>query len=212
MGQRERVANTGMTKKEVQKRVLRNGRPLALSKFEWDNAGREFSSKETGLTVDFSKVDGCKIKTSGFCTIIAGEGCKLNTDSFCAFTTNSHCVFTTGGRCTFLTGIHCTFNACFGSAFVTSEGCTWIVDGKCYPFSPLLIQGSTWAVNVYRPGYLRIGCEDHTFREWSERAEDIALGNLVTPDVLKEYLGLIKVARAWAREKGWLTPKMSLRR
>jgi len=64
-----------------------------------------------------------------------------------------------------------------------------------------------WPVNVYRPGYLKIGCKEHTFKEWGRYAGDIAKKEGVSPEVLEEYRGLIRVARAWAKEKGWLLPK-----
>ena len=40
-----------MNKKEVQKRVLQEGKPLALSKFKWDEKTKTFSSmgREKGM-------------------------------------------------------------------------------------------------------------------------------------------------------------------
>ena len=42
-----------MYKKEVQQRVLQNGKPLDLNKFEWDEKTNTFSSEESGLVLDF---------------------------------------------------------------------------------------------------------------------------------------------------------------
>ena len=42
-----------MDKKEVQKRVLQNGKPLALNKFSWDEKTKTFSSIENNLTINF---------------------------------------------------------------------------------------------------------------------------------------------------------------
>ena len=46
-----------MNKKEIQQRVLQNGKPLALNKFTWNEATKTFSSNENGLVIDFSDID-----------------------------------------------------------------------------------------------------------------------------------------------------------
>jgi hypothetical protein len=84
-----------MTKKEVQQRVLQNGKPLSLDKFEWDEKTNTFSSNEDYLVLDFAGVDNCTFKTSFYCT----------------FDTGSYCTFKTGSDCTFDTGFGCTFEA-----------------------------------------------------------------------------------------------------
>ena len=82
-----------------------------------------------------------------------------------------------------------------------------MVDDVKYPFAPLLIMGSQWPVNVYRPGYLKIGCKEYTFEEWGRSTVGIAKEEGVSPEVLEEYRGLIRLAKAWAEEKGWLEPR-----
>lgn len=73
-----------MKKIEVQQRVLQNGRPLDLDKFEWDEKTKTFSSKENGLVLDFSGIS--------YCTFTTGSDCTFNTGSDCTFTTGSGCV------------------------------------------------------------------------------------------------------------------------
>jgi len=102
--------------------------------------------------------------------------------------------FNTGPDCTFKTGYKCTFN--------TGSACTWIIEGKEYAFPPLFIQGSVWPANVWRPGTLRIGCEEHTFDYWLKNAKEIVAEHKV-PQKYAEYIGLIKVAYEWAKLKGW---------
>ena len=73
-----------MTKKEAQKRVLQNGKPLDLDKFEWDEKTNTFSSNEDRLVLDFNgKID---------CTFKTGFDCTFKTDSYCTFETEKKCV------------------------------------------------------------------------------------------------------------------------
>jgi len=199
MGQTERVADTKMTKQEVQERVLQDGSPLALSKFMWDEDTQVFATTEADLTINFTGVGPYRFTT--------GSRCTFNTGPFCTFDTGNYCIFRTGRGCTFYTGAGCTFTTGGSCTFSTGPHCIWAVDHKIYPFGPLFIQGSRWPVNVYQPGYLRIGCEEHTFRQWGRCAGNISRVHNVSQKTLREYTGLIKVAREWAKQKGWLTPK-----
>ena len=70
-----------MTKKEVQKRVLQNGKPLALSKFTWDEDTKTFSSSEHHLILNFKEINDCTFKTSSSCTFKTGSSCTFNTGS-----------------------------------------------------------------------------------------------------------------------------------
>ena len=88
-----------MTKKEVQQRVLKNGKPLDLDKFEWDEKTNTFSSNENYLVLDFCNLSYCTFKTGSYCT--------FETDSDCTFDTGSYCTFKTGSDCTFKTGKEC---------------------------------------------------------------------------------------------------------
>ena len=106
-----------MTKLEVQKRVLKNGEPLALHLFEWDEKTNTFSSKENGLVLDFKHISSCTFKTGPYCT--------FDTGSYCVFNTGSYCTFKTGSYCTFKTGPYCTFDTCYNCVFDTGSICTF---------------------------------------------------------------------------------------
>ena len=80
-----------MNKKEIQKRVLQNGKPISLDKFEWNEETKTFSSAKNGLVLDFTGIDGC----------------TFDTGSYCTFKTGSYCTFDTGWDCTFKTGENC---------------------------------------------------------------------------------------------------------
>ena len=88
-----------MTKKEVQQRVLQNGKPLSLDKFEWDEKTKTFSSDEDGLVLDFAGISNC--------TFVTGWNCKFDTGRYCKFDTEDGCTFNTRDGCTFKTGSEC---------------------------------------------------------------------------------------------------------
>ena len=99
-----------MTKKEIQSRVLQNGEPLSLDKFEWDEKTNTFSSSEDNLVLDFNNIDYCTFRTGFGCTFKTGYDCTFDTGSGCTFDTIFGCTFKTGANCTFNTGANCTFN------------------------------------------------------------------------------------------------------
>ena len=96
-----------MNKKEVQQRVLQNGKPLALNKFTWDEKTRTFSSSEDGLVLDFKGETYCTFKTGSDCTFNTWSRCTFNTWSRCTFNTRYDCTFDTWSDCTFKTGSDC---------------------------------------------------------------------------------------------------------
>jgi len=81
-----------MKKLEVQQRVLKNGKPLDLDKFMWDEKTRTFSSEVTGLVLDFTGIHHCTFDTIYDCTFKTGHGCTFKTGSGCTFDTGSDCV------------------------------------------------------------------------------------------------------------------------
>ena len=96
-----------MDKKEVQQRVLKDGRPLGLDKFEWDEKTNTFSSSENYLVLDFNGVSDCTFNTGSNCTFNTGSDCTFNTWSDCTFKTGPYCTFNTGSNCTFNTDKNC---------------------------------------------------------------------------------------------------------
>ena len=65
-----------MTKKQVQKRIIQNGKPLALNKFKWDDETKTLSTKESDLQIDFADIGYCTFTTDGYCTFMTGCDCK----------------------------------------------------------------------------------------------------------------------------------------
>ena len=128
-----------MNKKEVQKRVLQNGKPLDLEKFTWDEETRTFVSGEGGLIFDFKYIDRCNFITGPNCYFITGFGCTFKTslncnfitDDYCTFNTGSDCTFNTGSDCTFNTGSRCNFRTTYNCTFDTHHNCTFDVYSNC---------------------------------------------------------------------------------
>lgn len=96
-----------MTKKEVQQRVLQNGKPLDLDEFAWDENTNTFSSNEDRLVIDFKGISDCTFNTGPSCTFNTGAYCTFKTGYNCTFNTGSYCTFDTGAFCTFDTGAFC---------------------------------------------------------------------------------------------------------
>ncbi len=96
-----------MNKKEVQKRVLQKGEPLALDKFEWNEKAKVFSTTESNLVLDFKDVNYVTFSTGHDCTFTTGSDCLITTLYHCVITTGYHCVITTGSDCLITTGSDC---------------------------------------------------------------------------------------------------------
>ena len=80
------------SKKEIQQRVFKNGKPLDLDKFKWDEKTNTFLSSEDYLVLDFNGVSDCTFNTESDCTFKTGSDCTFNTGSDCTFKTGENCV------------------------------------------------------------------------------------------------------------------------
>ena len=120
-----------MNKKEIQQRVLQNGKPLSLDNFEWDENTKTFSSNENNLVLDFVGIDNCTFDTGSDCTFDTGSDCTFDTGYDCTFDTGSDCTFDTGDDCTFKTGLNCTFDTGSDCTFDTGSDCTFKTGYGC---------------------------------------------------------------------------------
>jgi len=120
-----------MTKEEVQQRVLKDGKPLDLDKFNWDEKTRTFSSSDNGLVIDFKDIYSYTFKTGSNCVFNTSSNCVFNTGDNCTFDTGSNCVFNTGDNCTFKTSSYCTFKTGSYCVFNTGDNCTFNVGSNC---------------------------------------------------------------------------------
>ena len=121
-----------LTKKDVQQRVLKNGKPLALKRFSWDEKTNTFSSSESNLEIDFKDINNCVFNVvSSFCTFRTGGNCTFDTGGGCTFNTGYNCTFRTGGNCTFRTSFGCTFKTGFDCKFITGHSCTFDTKNNC---------------------------------------------------------------------------------
>jgi hypothetical protein len=106
---------------------------MLLSKklYDWDKKTKIFSSKEDGLVLDFTGIDGVTFNTGSYCTFKTGHECTFNTGPSCTFKTSSDCTFKTGYSCAFYTGYYCTFNTGNSCTFDTGSDCTFKTDSSC---------------------------------------------------------------------------------
>ena len=111
--------------------VTQNGKPLANSKYNWDEKTKTFSTNENDLVLDFSECDGVTFNTGSDCTFKTGSDCTFKTGSCCTFNTGYGCTFKTGYGCTFKTGSDCTFNTDYGCTFNTGSDCTFKTGPDC---------------------------------------------------------------------------------
>jgi hypothetical protein len=137
-----------MNKLEVQKRVTgKNGLPLPLESFEWDEKTRVFSSNEMNLVLSFEgEIDitfktshccqfitdsHCHFSTGSCCDFKTGSNCNFKTESSCNFQTGPKCNFQTGSCCDFKTGYCCNFNTLHCCNFNTGHSCSFNTKHSC---------------------------------------------------------------------------------
>ena len=120
-----------MTKSEVQKRVLQNGKPLSQRRFKWDSESRTFSSGETNLVFDFDGIDCCTFRTGDRCVFKTATNCNFTTGSLCTFETGGNCDFIVGNECIFTTASHCSFNVGDRCTFDVWGGSIFVVGNEC---------------------------------------------------------------------------------
>ena len=181
-----------MTKKDIQKRVLKDGEPLALSKFCWDSKTRTFSSTESGLVLDFRGINNCTFKT--------GYNCTFNTGYNCTFKTGFNCTFKTGGGCTFDTGCDCTFDTGYNCTFKTWGGCV-VVRRDVYEVIELVPEKTTVLCPCDIKGYV----VDEKYSETGKKAiiADGVLSEIVSQKE-KEGITIYKVINHGQTEKTYL--------
>jgi len=210
-----------MDKLEVQKRVLKNGEPLSLDDFIWDEKTNTFSSVENSLVLDFNWIHDCTFNTDSCCTFNTGSGCTFNTDYDCTFNTGSGCTFNTDSGCTFNTNSGCTFHTGYGCTFNTGSGCTFNTDYDCtfntdydctfhtgfgctfkindykFPIAPLRFNGSRYYIEVSGPSLIRSGCIEKPVKWWQENIKRCAEENSYTPGQVKEYEFYVEILAKW---------------
>ena len=145
------------SKKEIQQRVFKNGKPLDLDKFEWDEKTNTFSSSEDYLVLDFN---GMSYRT-------------FNTGSDCTFKTGSYCIFKTGSHCTFNTGSDCTFNTESGCTFKTESHCTFKTGENC-----VVVRKDTYEVIELKSGQ-KIKLKEYSIKGYDILEEEKPQGKKV---------------------------------
>jgi len=94
-----------MTKKEMQQRIIKDGKPLDLDKFECDEETNTLSIKENYCTIDCGY--NCTIKCGSDCTIDCGSDCTINCGSDCTINCYSDCTINCYSDCIIKGGSEC---------------------------------------------------------------------------------------------------------
>ena len=110
-----------MNKLEIQKRVLQNGKPLDLTKFEWDEKTRTFSSYEDNLVLDFLLIDGSTINAGSYSTINAGIYSTITAGGESTINAVGGSTINAGSYSTITAGEGSTINA-VGDSTITARG------------------------------------------------------------------------------------------
>ena len=84
-----------MNKEEIQQRVLRNGRPIELDLFSWDEKTLTFATGKDGLVMDFSGLPGLTINCGSNNTIT----CWYNNTIRCWSHNTINCVYNNTINC-----------------------------------------------------------------------------------------------------------------
>ena len=100
-----------MNKKEVQKRVSKNGKPLALNKFMWDAKTNTFASAENKLVIDFSNINYATITAGGSATITTGCSATITAGYYATITAGNYPTITAGCSATITAGGSATIKA-----------------------------------------------------------------------------------------------------
>lgn len=128
-----------MNKKQVQQRVLKDGKPLALKEFTWDERTNTFSSYLDGLVIDFSDVTmasikcawDCTIKCGSYCTIACGSYCIVTCDWRCTIACRSNCTIACSNDCTTTCGNDCIVTCCGYCTITCAWNCIITCDNDC---------------------------------------------------------------------------------
>jgi len=67
------------------------------------------------------------------------------------------------------------------------------VSGGAWETSPLFIQGTRFSLTNCKPGFIQIGCECHSFSEWTRVGLAIARQNDFSQAQIKEYRAYIRL-------------------
>ena len=109
-----------MNKKEVQQKILKDGKPLNLKLFVWDKTTNTFSSNEDDLVIDLSYIDSVTITAGSYATITAGSYATITARSYATITARSSATITARYSATITAGSYATITAGY-SATITAR-------------------------------------------------------------------------------------------
>ena len=150
------------TKKEIQQRVLKNGKPLSLSKFCWDGKSKTFSSREDGLVVDFATMNFATIKCGYYATIDCGFSATIDCGGYATIDCGKSATI----DCGYYATIDCGYSATIDCGDYATIKCGDYATIKCGDYATIKCGGSAtikcgFSVTIDCGGYATIDCGDY---------------------------------------------------
>jgi hypothetical protein len=142
------------TKKEIQQRVLKNGKPLSLNKFCWDGKNKTFSSNEDGLVVDFANMNSATIKCGYSVTINCGDFATINCRDYATINCRDYATINCGDsatidcgnsatiKCGYSATIDCWYSATINCGNFATINCGNFATIKCGNYATIKCGGS----------------------------------------------------------------------
>ena len=145
-----------MDKKSIQKRVLKDGKPLSLSKFNWCSKTGKFSSDVDGLVIDFKSISNLTINVCNNNTIDVGSNNTINAVNSNTINATYSNTINAGSNNTINVGNNNTINATYNNTIKVGKDCVIVRRDVFEVIQPAC--GDTITIFPYgKKGYLTNG-------------------------------------------------------
>jgi hypothetical protein len=174
-----------ITKEEIQRRVLKNGKPLELDKFTWCEKTNTFSTTEDGLVLDFSDLSNCFIYIRNSNTITAGDSNTITAGYYNTITAEYNNTIRAGSSNTIRAGSSNTITAGNSNTITVGEKCVYI---RIDIFEVIMLEeGKKYQIAPYNiKGYLKDGI-------YSETGKKSVIIDGILSEVIKEKHNILHV-------------------
>ncbi len=110
-----------MLKQEISTRVLKNGSPLDLSKFEWDEEKNQFITSEPFLTIDFSDLHDMNVTIGDASTLVIWNNSDIKMGRMCTLICGLNSQVISESDCNIDAGIGSKIKSMYGTIIISRE-------------------------------------------------------------------------------------------